>query len=161
MKTINLLLFLVLIAFTSCSTTDVAEEEELFVSTAAKTMTSSEEEMMNIVNDHRVSMGLNALEFSADTYKYATEHNQYMISKGKLSHDNFSSRASKLAGETNAVFVGENVAKDFPTNMQAFNGWYESSGHRSTMEGDFTHTAVSIIVSSEGKPYFTQIFIKK
>ena len=56
-----------------------------------------ENELLNVVNDHRISLGFNALEFSQEAYTHANSHNDYMISKGGLSHDNFSSRASSIA----------------------------------------------------------------
>ncbi|NKI31411.1 CAP domain-containing protein [Croceivirga thetidis] len=157
-----LLLFLVfLTVFTSCSKTELVEDEEIYETTALLTMSTSEEDLFNMVNTHRVEMGLNKLEFSSEAYKYAEEHNEYMIEQNKLSHDFFSSRASNLSNETGAVYVGENVAKEYNTNLGAFQGWYNSPPHRKTMEGEFTHAAVSIVVSPRGVPYFTQIFYRK
>lgn len=151
----------ILVAFTSCSEVELVEEETLFESTSFVAMSTVEEDLFNIVNTHREEMGLNKLEFSAEAYRYAKEHNEYMISENELSHDFFSSRASNLANETRAVYVGENVAKDYNTNMGAFQGWYNSPAHRKTMEGEFTHAAVSISVSPLGKAFFTQIFYRK
>lgn len=156
-----LLLLITLTVFTSCSKTELVEEETLYETTALASMSTLEEDLFNIVNTHRAEMGLNKLEFSDEALKYAFEHNQYMIEQDKLSHDFFSSRASNIANETNAVYVGENVAKDYNTNLGAFQGWYNSPPHRKTMEGDFTHAAVSIVISPRGKPFFTQIFYRK
>lgn len=161
MKSYFIPLVLLLTVVTSCSTTDTTSEEELFESTALVNMTTPEEELFNLVNEHRISIGLQALAFSSEAYKYAEEHNVYMITEDKLSHDHFSSRASKLASETNAVLVGENVAKDFTTNMATLNGWLNSPAHKSTIEGDFTHSAVSITINGNGKPFFTQLFYRK
>lgn len=146
---------------TSCSDVEVIDEESLYQTTALASMSTLEEDLFNMVNAHRVEMGLNSLEFSPEAQKYAQEHNQYMIDQGKLSHDYFSSRASNLSKETAAVYVGENVAKEYGTNDGAFQGWYDSPPHRKTMEGEFTHAAVSIVVSPRGIPYFTQIFFRK
>ena len=157
-----LLFFLVtLITFTSCSEVELVEDETLYESTSFVSMSTAEEDLFNIVNTHREEMGLNKLEFSAEALKYAQEHNDYMIGENELSHDFFSSRASELANETDAVYVGENVAKDYNSNMGAFQGWYNSPPHRKTMEGDFTHAAVSITMSPLGKPFYTQIFYRK
>ena len=81
--------------------------------------------------------------------------------KEGLSHDNFSSRASKISLETNAKAVAENVAKDYSSATTAFEGWLNSSNHRATIEGDFTHTAVSVKKNSDGDYYFTQLFFKE
>ncbi len=163
MKLNNIFLFAFILALslTSCTTEEIVEEEILFETTAVASMSTSEEDLFNIVNTHREEMGLNKLIFSAEAYKYAKEHNEYMIGQGELSHDYFSSRASNIASETDAVYVGENVAKDYESNLGAFQGWFNSPPHRKTMEGEFTHAAVSIVISPRGKPFFTQIFYRK
>ena len=79
---------------------------------------------------------------------------------GGISHDNFSARASGIATEVNAEYVAENVATDYDTAQEAFEGWMKSSSHKKTMEGDFTHTAVSVKKASNDKYYFTQLFFK-
>jgi len=118
-------------------------------------------ELMAVVNEHRVSLGESTLEFSEVAYEYANQHNEYMISKGSINHDNFSSRASKISSQTSAEFVAENVAKDYNDAAEAFQGWLNSSSHRKTMEGDFSHTAVSVKISDAGNFYFTQIFFRQ
>ncbi|MBT8320362.1 MAG: CAP domain-containing protein, partial [Eudoraea sp.] len=99
-------------------------------------------------------------EFSVVAYEYANAHNDYMIAKGDLSHDHFSSRASNIASETNAEYVSENIAKDYPSAQEAFEGWLNSPNHRKTMEGEFTHTAVSVKVDDGGNYYYTQLFYR-
>jgi len=86
----------------------------------------------------------------------ANEHNNYMISSGSLSHDNFSARAAKISSKESAEYVAENVAKDYETAEEAFQGWLKSTNHRSTMEGEFTHTAVSVKKTNTGKFYYTR-----
>lgn len=120
-----------------------------------------EQEVLEIVNSHRSELGTNTLEFSEVAYEYANKHTDYMISKGSLSHDNFSSRASSIASKVAVQMVAENVAKDYNTAQDAFVGWYESSSHKKTMEGDFTHTAVSVKKDENGNFYYTQLFYKE
>lgn len=119
-----------------------------------------ENELLSVVNDHRIALGFNALEFSQEAYNHANTHNEYMISKGGLSHDNFSARASSIASELGAEFVAENVAKDYNSAAGAFEKWLSSSSHKKTMEGEFTHTAVSVKVDPNGTFYFTQLFFR-
>lgn len=119
-----------------------------------------EGELLSVVNNYRITMELNALDFSAVAYEYANQHNDYMIAKGNLSHDNFSARASQISAAESAEFVAENVAKDYANATEAFQGWLNSSSHKSTMEGEFTHTAVSVKKNDAGKFYFTQIFFR-
>ncbi len=119
-----------------------------------------ENELLSIVNEHRTSAGYSSLEFSVVAYEYANSHTDYMIAQGILSHDNFSARASVISSETNAVEVAENVAKDHPSAAAAFDGWLNSPSHKKTMEGDFTHTAVSVKKDANGDLYFTQLFYR-
>ncbi len=119
-----------------------------------------EQELLEIVNAHRSSLGYTVLQFNKVAYAYANEHNDYMIVKGSLSHDNFSARASGISNEVNAEMVAENVAKDYPNASSAFESWLSSPSHRKTLEGDFTHTGISVKKDSNGKLYYTQLFYR-
>ena len=127
----------------------------------AENNTILEQEVLAVVNEHRASLGLNQLEFSEIAYKYANQHTDYMISKGSLSHDNFSARASSINSEITVKMVAENVAKEYDTAMEAFEGWYQSSSHKKTMEGEFSHTAVSVKKNAQGDYYYTQLFYQE
>ena len=141
----------------SCSTEPI---DDTTIITAANVVTL-EQEVLDIVNSHRADLGANTLVFSAIAYEYANIHTEYMINKGSLSHDNFSSRASNIASKVEVQMVAENVAKDYITAQEAFVGWYESTSHKKTMEGDFTHTAVSVKEDKNGNFYYTQLFYKE
>ncbi|TAI47749.1 CAP domain-containing protein [Flagellimonas allohymeniacidonis] len=149
----------------TCSKSGATPEEQLLSQTPnpdrkVQINTSQmEDDLLSLINEHRASLGAKALLDSPETYKHAEDHNEYMISQNKLSHDNFDSRATKIAAETNAVSIGENVARHYDTAATALEGWLSSSSHKSTLEGSYTHTALSISLDKEGKPYFTQIFI--
>ena len=117
-------------------------------------------ELLLVVNDHRNNLGQPELEFSSVAYEYANKHNDYMISIGDINHHNFSSRASQISSQIGAEYVAENVAKDYDNATEAFQGWLNSSSHKKTMEGDFTHTAVSVKINEAGDFYFTQIFFR-
>ncbi len=150
------LLITILFVATSCST-EPLETTELI---AAANSTEVEEELLGIVNSHRTSMGYDSLSFSNLAYEYANAHTDYMIAKGSISHDNFSARASNIAAEANASEVTENVAKDYENAAEAFHNWLESAQHRKAIEGNFTHTAVSVKKDANGNFYFTQLFYR-
>ncbi len=161
------LLLILSLVITSCSSTSVADEEALFeneennVEAIELNISETETQLYNVINDYRTANGLSTLTFSAETYKYAKQHTQFMIVADKISHDNFNDRATKIAKETNATHVAENVAKNYPEAEMALQGWLESVSHKNTIEGDFTHTAVCVKENSEGKLFYTQIFFKK
>ncbi|MFT5737890.1 MAG: hypothetical protein ACJAU2_000976 [Maribacter sp.] len=141
----------------SCSKEPIADTPNII----AVNVVGLEQEVLDIVNFHRSALGTNTLTFSAIAYEYANSHTDYMINKGSLSHDNFSSRASSIASKIEVQMVAENVAKDYSTAQEAFIGWYESTSHKKTMEGDFTHTAVSVKEDENGNFYYTQLFYKE
>lgn len=119
-----------------------------------------ESEIFSLVNTHRESLGKNTLIESTLVQKHAKEHNIYMINMGKLSHDNFPKRASAISEKTEASYIAENVGKDYPTAGEMFNNWLASDGHKQNIEGDYTHTGISVIKNDEGKYYYTQLFYK-
>ena len=166
MKLQNIFFVLIIAAFTSCTSPSI-QEEALFendntsLENVEVNASTIEVEVLEIINAHREELGLTTLSFSNEAYKYAAEHNDHMIAEGKTSHDNFNERASKLANETGATVVKENVARNFPKAEQAVNGWLNSQSHKNTIEGDFTHTTISVKADEKGKLYYTQLFFKK
>ncbi|RIV43957.1 CAP domain-containing protein [Flagellimonas pelagia] len=159
------LVIVLLFTLSECSTTSTQEEEQYTEATLGNDKVTidpvaMETDLLALVNQHRSDIGLNALENSTVSYKYAEEHNDYMISKNSLSHDNFENRATKIAEVTNAVSISENVARYYTTAEKTLEGWLNSSSHKAAMEGDYTHTTLSVELDKEGRPYFTQIFIK-
>lgn len=154
---------LVLVAFQSCSKDAYVEMEEqsnLSISVASNIQTAQENELFDLVNEHRLSLGLNELQFESVSYYFAKEHTKYMIEDGKTSHTNFGQRAKSISDKTGASDVSENVAKDYDSVIEAFEAWLESPNHRKNLEGDYTHSALSILPDEEGELYFTQIFIR-
>lgn len=162
MKKIHYALAVTCVAvLTMCSKSSEMEEEIVpilgneIVVDAAK----MEKDVLDLVNEHRVSIGISTLVLSPSSYKYAKEHNDYMISENKLSHDNFNDRASEIAAETNATEIAENVARFYVTPKTVVDGWLKSTSHKETLEKPFTHTTLSVQLDKEGRPYFTQIFM--
>lgn len=149
-----LVLFVLMIS--SCS----KEAIENTVTVESENATTVENEILELVNAYRVANGYTSLAFNAVAYKYANIHTDYMISKGSINHDNFSSRASSVSAEVHAIAVSENVARNYDTAASAFENWMNSSAHRKAIEGDFTHTAVSVKKDQNGQFYFTEIFYK-
>lgn len=158
MKMIRQYLVLVLFVCTMASCTKESMDTANIIE--AKNVPEIENELLDVVNQHRLSMGQNSLEFSSIAYQYANDHTDYMMSRGSINHDNFGQRASSISSEENAQFVAENVAKDYESASEALSGWLNSSNHKKTIEDEFTHTAVSVKANSDGTLYFTQIFYR-
>ena len=166
MKTVALIL-LAIMATTCSEPSSVSEEETLLEETILadddfRNLISAEElELFNLVNEHRSSLGLGQLSFSMAAYSYAEEHTDLMISENVLSHKNFNTRASGIASETDASHIAENVAKNSSTVSDALDGWLGSTPHKTTIEGDFNNTTISIKENSFGETFYTQIFFKQ
>lgn len=150
------LLITVFVLVISCSTPS-NEAEELLEETINSEI---EKELIVLINKYRTSKGLVRLSVDSVAQKYASQHNTYMISINKISHDNFQERASQLSAETNAVLVAENLAKDYDNANDAFEAWLDSPGHKENIETNFTHTGISAKMDAEGNYYYTQIFFK-
>ena len=151
-----LVVLFVSLAF-SCS----KEPADPAVIPVAENVPSVESELLELVNSHRTSLGYSPLSFSQLAYEYANEHTDYMVSTGTISHYNFSARASSIAKAADAQAVAENLAKDYPSAEKALEGWLASDSHRKTMEGEFSHTAISVKKDPNGTLYFTQLFYLK
>lgn len=162
MKLRYIILFLAITFLTSCTKEGIfIEEDELDAAELAYyARTAEEKQLFDLVNEYRVSINLPAMVHEDNSYYHATQHSLLMASKTAISHDNYDKRAAEISRRTGAIFVAENVAKDYPTNEKALEGWLNSSSHRATIEGDYTHTAVSIQKDATGNRYFTQIFFR-
>jgi len=159
MKFSIVFLLLILTVTSSCSKTDVYEEE-LTATTLLTSKKETELEIFEMVNNYRIERGLSILEYNQKAQAYTLEHNIYMISQNNVNHDNFVQRSSKLSVDINANVIAENVARNFISADSVFKAWLASEGHLKNIEGDFTATAISVYASNEGMLYFTQVFIK-
>ncbi|TYP99258.1 hypothetical protein C7447_102580 [Tenacibaculum adriaticum] len=143
-----------LVLFNSCSSSDdtdiITSEERLM-----------ESEILLLLNEHRVSIGLNKL-IELDIIKSQTkEHTNYMIAKDEISHDNFNDRSNYLKAKINLIGIGENVAKGNNSANSVVNGWLNSQGHKENIEGDYTHFNITAKKNKSNTWYYTNIFIKK
>lgn len=161
------------ISFTSCSNDDTTEDIYLNEDTNSSSnssnggsttynYTSIETETLAVINDYRVSIGLNSLVKIALISSQAETHTDYIIEQGKISHDNFTTRANYLIKNLPAKSVGENVASGFSTAKSVVNGWLNSPTHKAIIvNSKYTHTGISIKTDENGKKYFVQLFIIK
>ena len=159
-KKIVLLLLIFFIA--GCTVAPVQEDYSKFESTLIVTETKIiETQILNLINHHRISIGLNELETLPIIKAVAYKHNIEMIEANKLSHNGFVERAEYLIYTTSSSNVAENLAYNYTTANSVFIAWMNSPGHRKNIEGDFTHFEISVDENKVGKNYITNIFIKK
>ncbi|TYA78785.1 CAP domain-containing protein [Seonamhaeicola marinus] len=146
----------------SCSTdsiNDKATEMELsLVTPETKTI---EIEILEQINNHRLSIGLSPLESMEIIKSVAFSHTDYMIDTGEVSHYNFFTRSNYLKENAGAKEVSENVAYGYTKASSVVRAWLRSEGHKATIEGDYTNCDISAEQNEKGKWYYTNIFIKK
>ena len=124
--------------------------------------TPAELQLIALINNHRTSIGLNALEVINHISYKSEEHNLYMIKNKVVNHDYFQQRADNLKQVLGAEEVGENIAYNYQNVESAFNAWMNSPEHKANMEGDYTHIGLSVTTDPDtGKKYYTNMFMKK
>lgn len=164
MKTIKLLPIMALMALLSfsCSTEEFPEETiesaALVNTPVAKTI---EIEILELINNHRIGMGLNPLNNMNIIKSVAFTHTDYMVEINQVNHDNFFQRKNSLIQNAGAVSVSENVAYGYSSAQAVVNAWINSAGHRANIEGNYTDFDISAEQNSEGRWYYTNIFINK
>jgi uncharacterized protein YkwD len=122
---------------------------------------TSELETLKLINDYRVSVGLNVLERINYISGESEGHNNYMISNNVVNHNGFVNRSENIIKTLGAKTVGENIAYNYSSPQSAINAWLNSPGHKENIVGNFTHFGISIRENTEtGKKYYTNIFAK-
>lgn len=156
------LIAFVCLIFTSCSSDDDGIYYNNEIDTTVIEYSVIELEILELVNDYRLSKGLGSLEKMNIISSVAESHTEYMAEIGKICHDNFPERSQKLMSNANAKTVGENVGYGYGTAQGVVEAWIKSDGHRAVLENpDYTHFGVSTEQNIEGRNYFTQIFIER
>ncbi|MBL4725032.1 MAG: CAP domain-containing protein [Lutibacter sp.] len=148
----------------SCSKEDdgIFFNENSELTTSEVSYSEIENKILTLVNEHRKTLGLTSLSTLNIISSVADSHTDYMIETGKISHDNFNQRAEILMNNTDAKSVGENVAYGYNSAEGVLKGWLNSDSHRKVIESaNYTHFGISTESNSDGRNYFTQIFIKK
>lgn len=160
-KMLPLMAFMALLSF-SCSTEEFPEETiesaALVNAPAAKTI---EIEILELINNHRIGLGLNPLNNMNIIKSVALTHTDYMVEINQVNHDNFFQRKNSLIQNAGAITVSENVAYGYSTAQAVVNAWLNSDGHRANLEGNYTDFDISAEQNSEGRWYYTNIFINK
>lgn len=126
----------------------------------AQTLTN---EFMDLINQHRIDIGLRPLLHDDAVGNLASKHSLDMATGAvAFGHLGFSERcleAKSLLGGGN--LCAENVAMGQKSPSSVFTSWMNSLGHRSNIEQSrVTHTGFGFAQSSSGVYYWTQIFIE-
>lgn len=119
-------------------------------------------DLMELINKHRNSIGLERLLINEHLAYVAAQHNTYMIETKSINHNGFPNRMEELNQLLGASSVAENIAYNYNTPQQALTAWLRSSSHKKNIEGNYTQFGLSIKVDTTSqKKYYTNLFIKK
>ncbi len=147
----------------SCATDDNDEillKEE--VVDIQLTYTDLESEITTLINEYRSSNGLSTLNVMNIVSFEAETHTEYMVQVGEVNHDNFNKRYQYLVANADAKSASENVAYGYNSAESVVNAWLNSPSHKEIINNpSFTDFGISTKIDSNGKYYYTNIFIKK
>jgi uncharacterized protein YkwD len=157
-----ILAFVALMSITSCSTETLPEDSVRTIDlNNPPDVKVIEIQVLELINQHRIELGLAPLVDHSMVKAVAFTHTDYMIEENNISHDNFFERKESLEENAEAIKVSENVAYGFSSPESLVRAWLNSKPHRETIEGDFTDFDISAEQNENGKWYYTNIFIKR
>lgn len=157
-----LMVLLTVFMLSSCTTDsidDKADAMELSLITPEEK--AIETEILELINNHRLELGLNALTEMTIVKSVAYSHTDYMVDNDEVSHHNFFTRSDYLKSNAGAKKVSENVAYGYSSAEAVVKAWIRSEAHKENLEGDYTNFDISAEKNIDGRWYFTNIFIKK
>jgi len=123
-----------------------------------------ETEVLKYVNEHRTGMGLKPLRMNGIITAVAEKHTRNMAA-GKIpfGHEGFNERMEQLSKQLKPTYsFAENVSEGAESAKEVVEQWLLSKEHKKNIEGkDYNLTGIGIQKGSDGKLYFTEIFIFK
>ena len=111
--------------------------------------------LFSLLNQARNGEGRSSLDRVAALDAVALEWAKAMAASGTLSHNQ--ALRDQIPGGWS--FIGENVARGYPSGSTMHGGWWNSSGHRANMLGDFTDVGIAFL-SAGGSTWGVQVFAR-
>jgi uncharacterized protein YkwD len=125
---------------------------------------SLEQAVYSQINDYRTSHGLSSLTLDPRISQQARNHSQDMASgQVPFGHDGFAQRIQAIGQVISLNAAAENVAYNQGYSdpvTQAVQGWLNSPGHLTNIQGQYNLTGIGVAKSASGAYYFTQIFVR-
>jgi uncharacterized protein YkwD len=124
-------------------------------------VTVFESELLRLVNDYRLALGLQPLIPVTNLGDAARAHARHMIEHRFISHV---SPEGLIAGDRLSLLhvdwtaVSENIASAYSTPQAVFDAWLQSPPHRSVIESDrFTHAGAGYAMDKNPTPAFAGV----
>jgi uncharacterized protein YkwD len=116
-------------------------------------------EFVELMNDHRESVGCPRLDWNGDVASVAQAHSEDMVERDFFAHTNpdGDSPFDRLQNAGIAYSTGaENIAWGYNTADAVLNGWLSSSGHKANIENcSLTEHGVGL-----EQAHWTHLFIR-
>ena len=126
--------------------------------------TEIEQKVFSLINQHRLSLGLNELAWHEAIAEECRIHSKNMADGVvPFGHEGFYERIHNIRKEIAYLRAGENLAWISGASDPAsyiVNEWLGELDHRHNIEGDFNMSGVGVAKERRGDYYITQIFIK-
>lgn len=153
-------ILLLLCGLASCGK-DSSESKSITTIRPVKPSVSTEN-YFDIVNNHRVKIGLRPFIYSPTIAEVAYGHSRFMSEGyGRFGHGGWRNRCSRLRNDMRTNLCGEIVAMGQRTPEAVLEAWLNSPEHRSAIENPrYTHTGVGVAKNQEGRLYWTQMFVE-
>ncbi len=192
MKKLNiipqLILFVIVLVFTSCSVEPMETEDNLpqapiaatpittnttentsngqtsdntTTTTNDTTIANFELEILDHVNAYRIGKKLSPLELLDIIKIPAKDQTVFMIETGELEHFNFEERAAYLYNNASATDVVENIAIGFDSAAHVVQTWIDNPTDKANMEKEVTHFNIYLGQCENGLWYCTVMFINR
>lgn len=115
----------------------------------------------HLVNEYREQLGLDRLKYLSAIEVEALDHSEWMAGgAGRFGHFGWKGRCKRLRTKLRAYACGEIVAMGQKTPNDVLLAWLSSPPHRAAIEDPkWTHTGIGIAKNSEGRLYWTQMFL--
>jgi len=124
-------------------------------------------QVVSLINDHRTSMGLVALQVSPTLTNAAVWKARHMAEYQYMQHDDPAPPVARTVGDrlaacgypVGSVGWGENIAYGYQTPSAVVQAWLNSSGHRANIENSsYRATGVGAAAAANGYIYWSQEF---
>lgn len=144
----------------------VARPAVMTASFAPVAATSLERQAFNAINSERARNGLPPLVWDGELCRVARRHSENMGRRNFFDHQG--PDGTDLLDRVNGInwkALGENIAYNQGENDPAgaaINQWMHSPKHRANiLRRNFTHSAIGITRTADGRVYLTQVFITR
>jgi uncharacterized protein YkwD len=120
-----------------------------------------ESELLRLVNDYRLVLGLSPLVPSTRLGDAARAHTRHMIEHRFVSHitpEGLPPSTRLTLANVDWTLAAENVAATYSTPRDVFESWMGSPTHRANIESDrFTHAGVGYSIDRAPSPDFPYV----